>query len=69
MSIAKRFAEDVETFLTERDMRPASFGRAAVGDPLFVFELRDGRNVQAATMDKIYYYMEAVRKEPAASAA
>ncbi|MFN2259093.1 MAG: hypothetical protein ABR601_04565 [Parasphingopyxis sp.] len=34
---------DIDRFLRKSGMKPTSFGRAAVNDPRFVFDLRRGR--------------------------
>lgn len=41
----------IEAFLAESGMAPSAFGRDAMGDPLFVFQLRDGREPRRATRE------------------
>lgn len=48
----------VEKHLRESGVKPASFGRAAVSDPSFVFELRRGRDPRPRTVAKVIAYIE-----------
>ena len=52
----------IEQYLKERRMPPARFGREAVGDPNFVFDLRDGRVPRDRTAAKVYAYLDRVRQ-------
>ena len=52
------FLKTVEKFLREQDMAPATFGRAAVRDPLFVFGLREGREPREATTARVLAFIE-----------
>ena len=36
---------------------PASFGRACLGDPKFVFDLRNGREPRACTVSRVLAFM------------
>jgi len=47
----------VESFLAASGMTPSAFGKAAVGDPLFVFELRQGREPRRETCAKVKTYI------------
>lgn len=49
----------IEHFLRRTGMQPARFGREAVRDPRFVFDLRKGREPTARTRRRIGYYMDA----------
>lgn len=48
----------VEKFLKLRRMPPTRFGRDAVGDPGFVFALRDGREPRSATVRRVLDYLD-----------
>lgn len=48
----------VEKHIRERRMPPTRFGREAVGDPRFVFDLRAGREPRSATVDRVTRYLE-----------
>jgi hypothetical protein len=50
---------DVEKFLKATRMPPTRFGRNAVGDPSFVFDLRDGRDPREATAARVRRYISA----------
>jgi 2,4-dienoyl-CoA reductase-like NADH-dependent reductase (Old Yellow Enzyme family) len=50
---------DVEKFLNNKSMTAAKFGREAVKDPRFVFDLRKGREPRARTIEKVRAFLEA----------
>ena len=54
--------ERVESYLKYHRMPPARFGREAVGDPCFVFDLRDGRVPRARTVARVDAY---IARQPA----
>ena len=47
----------IEGFLACAEMTATEFGRKAMGDPLFVFELRKGREPRRATRDRALAYI------------
>ena len=49
----------VENFLRQSDVAPTRFGRDAVGDPRFVFDLRKGRDPRPQTIARVRAYLEA----------
>lgn len=60
------FRDKVEKFITDREMTPTQFGKQFAGDPLFVFQLRDGREPRSQTRQRIIAAMEAPSSEAAA---
>jgi hypothetical protein len=50
---------EVEKFLRQNDTPPTRFGREAVGDPRFVFDLRNGRDPRPGTVERVRAYLEA----------
>lgn len=48
----------VEQHIRTRRMPPTRFGREAVGDPRFVFDLRQGREPRSATVAKVLRYLD-----------
>jgi hypothetical protein len=52
---------DVEKFLRNSRIAPTRFGRDAVGDPRFVFDLRKGREPRAQTVARVLAYLEAIQ--------
>lgn len=52
---------EVEKFLRQSDVAPTRFGRDAVGDPRFVFDLRNGRDPRPTTIARVRAYLEAVQ--------
>ncbi|MBM7044071.1 hypothetical protein JTP94_02715, partial [Rhizobium lusitanum] len=47
------FKAHIEQFITDREMTPTQFGKKFAGDPLFVFQLRDGREPRSQTRQRI----------------
>lgn len=52
----------IERFLRETGMPPSVFGRTAVRDPRFVFDLRRGREPGVRTRARIEQFMTAHRE-------
>ena len=52
---------EVEKFLRQSEVAPTRFGREAVGDPRFVFDLRNGRDPRPTTVARVRAYLEAVQ--------
>jgi hypothetical protein len=48
----------VEKFLRQSDIAPTRFGREAVGDPRFVFDLRNGRDPRPQTVERVRAFLE-----------
>jgi phosphopantothenoylcysteine decarboxylase/phosphopantothenate--cysteine ligase len=58
MSYFDEFRAEIEAFLQRTGMSATRFGREAVGDPRFVFDLREkGRAPSARLMDEVTAYM------------
>ena len=51
---------EIEKFLRRSDTAPTRFGRDVVGDPRFVFDLRNGRDPRPQTVKRVRAYLEAV---------
>ena len=49
---------EVEKFLRSSDIPPTRFGREAVGDPRFVFDLRRGREPRPITAARVRAFLE-----------
>jgi len=58
MSDIASFRQSVETFITARGWTPTRFGRTVAGDPLFVFDLREGREPRSDTRARILKAMQ-----------
>jgi hypothetical protein len=54
----------VEEYLKIHRVPPARFGRDAMGDPKFVFQLREGREPRESTIGRVLAYLAADRQEP-----
>ena len=52
---------EVEQFLRLANIPPARFGREAMGDPRFVFDLRNGREPRPRTIARIRRFLEAAQ--------
>lgn len=50
---------EVEKFLRVSQVSAARFGREAMRDPRFVFDLRKGREPRLRTVTKVRAYLEA----------
>jgi len=55
---------DVEAFLSERSMEASLFGRRALKDPNFVFDLRKGRCPNLRTIQRVSAFMTAYSSRP-----
>lgn len=53
--------DDIEGFMADRAMSASHFGRLAMGDSRFVYEMRRGRKVEPETMDNLRLFMKAYR--------
>jgi len=60
MSEIENFLQTVEAFIAEREITPTTFGKKFANDPLFVFQLRRGREPRSITRRKV---LEAISKE------
>jgi len=49
----------IEAFMRVTRMPPATFGRRAVGDANFVFDLRNGREPRLRIIDKVEQFISA----------
>ncbi len=52
------FRQAVEAFIASRGWTPTRFGRQIAGDPLFVFDLREGREPRTETRGRILKAMQ-----------
>ena len=57
MKLRDQVAEEIEAFLIKTGMPAATFGRNALADPAFVFDMREGRDMKSSTIDKLREYM------------
>ncbi|KRA00266.1 hypothetical protein ASD64_01450 [Mesorhizobium sp. Root157] len=63
MTEIERFRETVEKFIASKGMTPTQFGREYAADPLFVFQLRDGREPRTPTRQRILEAIAAPKPE------
>ena len=52
---------EVERFLKYSNMPAARFGREALKDPRFVFDLRRGREPRPTTVEKVRAFLETIQ--------
>lgn len=52
---------EVEKFLNRSQTAPTRLGRDVVGDPRFVFDLREGREPRQTTVERVRAFLETVR--------
>lgn len=50
--------KEVEKYLRQNDTAPTRFGRDVLGDPRFVFDLRNGRDPRPRTVARVRAYLE-----------
>jgi sulfate adenylyltransferase subunit 2 len=67
-SSADAFLAEIEAFLARERVSSSTFGRAAVGDPNFVRDLREGRAPNLRMVDRARTYMASRRREAGATA-
>ena len=48
---------EVEKFLRSTDVAPTRFGRDVMGDPRFVFDLRNGREPRERTVERVRSFL------------
>lgn len=48
----------VENFLRISDVPPTRFGREVMGDPRFVFDLRNGREPRPGTVQRVLAFID-----------
>ena len=65
MSDIQSFRDAIETFIAARGWTPTRFGRQIAGDPLFVFDLREGREPRSDTRARILKAMADEAELPA----
>ena len=51
--------KEVEKYLRQNDTAPTRFGRDVMGDPRFVFDLRNGREPRPRTANRVRAFLEA----------
>ncbi len=52
----------IRAFLQQHDMTPSVFGKAALNDPGFVFDLERGRSPSLKTVDRVEAFMRGKSK-------
>jgi hypothetical protein len=58
MQTSSEFLDQIETFLEKHSIAPSTFGKTLMGDPSFVFHLREGRRPNIDTCAKIIRILE-----------
>ena len=59
----EEFRSAVEEFIAREGVSPSAFGKNFTNDPLFVFQLRNGREPRSATKAKVLRAMNDVRSD------
>jgi homoserine dehydrogenase len=68
MSEIETFKAIVEAYIANNDtMTPTLFGKRFAGDPLFVFDLRNGREPRSTTRQKVLDALNAERERERAA--
>jgi hypothetical protein len=58
VNLPENLLREIEKFLRQTDVPPTRFGREAVGDPRFVFDLRNGRDPRPNTVRRVIAFLE-----------
>ena len=66
MTQSEAFIAQVDEFLARSEMTPTAFGRAAVNDPNFVADIRNGRKPNLGLVDRVHAFMRSHEQETAA---
>ena len=61
MTGSSKLLFDIEAFLRESGMSASFFGKAAVGDPNFVGDVRNGRRPHLDLIDRVEAYLRSAR--------
>lgn len=61
MSEIETFKDTIEAYIAKAEITPTSFGKRFAGDPLFVFDLRAGREPRTTTRKKVLDAMQAAQ--------
>lgn len=56
--ITVHLLREIEKYLRRFQIAPTRFGRDAVGDPRFVFDLRNGREPRPGTVARVRHFLE-----------
>lgn len=62
------FLSQVERAITASGLTPTAFGKAAAGDPKFVFDLRGGRECRRRVRDRVLGFIATLPKRRRVSA-
>lgn len=57
MSPLEAFRTEIEDYLQERGLAATAFGNEALGDPNFVFDIREGREPRLSTIERVREFM------------
>lgn len=56
---------EIDEFCAEHGMKPSTFGKAALNDPAFYLNLKNGREVRRATRRKLAEFMAEAKTDAA----
>jgi hypothetical protein len=62
MSLKQTLLDDIEAFLASTGMKHTAFGSRALNDPAFVTRLREGKDIQTKTIERVRAFMEDHRR-------
>lgn len=61
------FHDEVERFLSASQLSPTRFGKEALNDPNFVFDLREGRSPSLETVGRVLEFISAHTEQKGAA--
>jgi homoserine dehydrogenase len=65
MDDLERFRQEVDAYIAEAKLTPTAFGRVAINDPNFVFNLRTGREPRRDTIARVRSFMRGEQRDAA----
>jgi hypothetical protein len=63
MTPSESFRQKIETYLVRNNMTATAFGKEAVGDANFVFDVRKGRMPSLRMVERVENFMKANRAQ------
>lgn len=66
MTTTAQFLAHIDAFLERSGMAATRFGKAAVGDPNFVHDVRSGRSPSLALVERVNAFIEQCEQQGAA---
>ncbi len=56
-TVRETLLAEIDSFREAHDLTATKFGELCMGDPSFLFRLREGKDIRATTIDKVRRWM------------